>query len=152
MVGEEGRKWAGLGREERRRRVVEQVGGFVDGLVDGEDGGKGKGKGREEPVQILEMEWVKERWSEGAPNPVPGLGGFVGVEEEEEEGGGVEAMKKPLGGLHFVGTETADVWRGYMDGAVRSGERGAEEVVRALSGDGGGEKGRAILQSGGFGR
>ena len=30
------------------------------------------------------------------------------------------------------GTETADYWNGYMDGAVRSGERAAKEVLGAL--------------------
>jgi len=35
--------------------------------------------------------------------------------------------------VHFVGTETAYEWKGYMDGAVRSGERGATEVVDALT-------------------
>ncbi|WP_372510321.1 FAD-dependent oxidoreductase [Actinomadura madurae] len=33
----------------------------------------------------------------------------------------------PLGG-----TETSDYWTGYMDGAVRSGERVAKEVHAAL--------------------
>jgi monoamine oxidase len=34
--------------------------------------------------------------------------------------------------VHFVGTETASEWKGYMEGAVRAGERGAKEVVEAL--------------------
>ena len=42
------------------------------------------------------------------------------------------ALKEPRGNLHFVGTETSDVWSGYMEGAVRSGVRGAKEVVDAL--------------------
>jgi monoamine oxidase len=35
-------------------------------------------------------------------------------------------------GIHWAGTETSDYWQGYMDGAVRSGERVATEVSTAL--------------------
>jgi monoamine oxidase len=34
--------------------------------------------------------------------------------------------------VHFAGTETADYWLGYMDGAVRAGERAARDVLAAL--------------------
>jgi monoamine oxidase len=33
--------------------------------------------------------------------------------------------------VHWAGTETATYWNGYMDGAVRSGERAAQEVLGA---------------------
>ena len=39
---------------------------------------------------------------------------------------------KPYKHVHWAGTETADYWNGYMDGAVRSGERAAKEVLKAL--------------------
>jgi monoamine oxidase len=41
-------------------------------------------------------------------------------------------LRAPNGRIHWAGTETADYWAGYMDGAVRSGERAAKEVLRAL--------------------
>jgi len=31
--------------------------------------------------------------------------------------------------LHWAGAETSDVWNGYMDAGVRSGERAAAEVL-----------------------
>ena len=34
--------------------------------------------------------------------------------------------------IHWAGTETSDYWAGYMDGAVRSGERAAAEVIERL--------------------
>jgi monoamine oxidase len=37
-----------------------------------------------------------------------------------------------VGRIHWAGTETATVWTGYMDGAVRSGQRVAKEVARLL--------------------
>jgi monoamine oxidase len=33
--------------------------------------------------------------------------------------------------VHWAGTETSTYWYGYMDGAVRSGERVAAEVLKA---------------------
>jgi monoamine oxidase len=36
--------------------------------------------------------------------------------------------------VHWAGTETADAHLGFMEGAVRAGERAAGEVVRALRG------------------
>ncbi len=42
------------------------------------------------------------------------------------------ALRAPVGRIHWAGTETAEVFTGYMDGAVRSGERAASEVLAAL--------------------
>ncbi len=42
-------------------------------------------------------------------------------------------LREPVGRIHWAGTETATVFAGYMDGAVRSGERAAAEVVELLS-------------------
>ena len=41
-------------------------------------------------------------------------------------------LNKPFRHVHWAGTETAIYWTGYMDGAVRSGERAAKEVLKAL--------------------
>jgi len=41
------------------------------------------------------------------------------------------AIRRPEGRVHFAGTETAAVWTGYVEGAVRSGERAADEVLSA---------------------
>jgi monoamine oxidase len=38
-------------------------------------------------------------------------------------------LAQPEGRIHFAGTETADIWYGYIEGAVRAGERAAEEVL-----------------------
>ncbi|MEM6800307.1 MAG: FAD-dependent oxidoreductase, partial [Bacteroidota bacterium] len=41
-------------------------------------------------------------------------------------------LRKPVGHIHWAGTETAEEWNGYMEGAIRSEERAAEEVVALL--------------------
>jgi monoamine oxidase len=43
-------------------------------------------------------------------------------------------LRKPVDGIFWAGTETADEWTGFLDGAVRSGQRAADEVHRALAG------------------
>jgi monoamine oxidase len=42
------------------------------------------------------------------------------------------AIREPVGRIHWAGTETSTYWNGYMDGAVRSGERASAEVLKLL--------------------
>jgi len=42
------------------------------------------------------------------------------------------AIRAPVGRVHWAGSETSTFWAGYMDGAVRSGERVAREVLAKL--------------------
>lgn len=46
---------------------------------------------------------------------------------------GPDALRESSGNLHFAGTETAGEWKGYMEGAIRSGERAAAEVVKSFN-------------------
>ncbi|KAF5863662.1 hypothetical protein ETB97_009595 [Aspergillus alliaceus] len=40
------------------------------------------------------------------------------------------SLKAQHGRLHFAGTETASCWTGFMDGAIRFGERAAAEFLK----------------------
>jgi len=40
-----------------------------------------------------------------------------------------EAIRAPVGRIHWAGAETATLWNGYMDGALRSGVRAAKEAL-----------------------
>jgi monoamine oxidase len=42
------------------------------------------------------------------------------------------ARSDPVGPLHWAGAETAEAWYGHMEGAVRAGERAADEALAAL--------------------
>ncbi|CAL3970335.1 unnamed protein product [Diplocarpon coronariae] len=112
--GAPGIAWSKLPQHERRSQVLAQVSSIF-----------GKKEDVYKPVEIFEQEWTKEEYSRGAPCPIMGPGVLTRVGE---------ALAEPVGNLHFIGTETSDVWRGYMEGAVRSGIRGAEEVVQSLKG------------------
>ncbi|WP_158890838.1 flavin monoamine oxidase family protein [Amycolatopsis anabasis] len=70
------------------------------------------------------------------------LGGIVQDWTREEYAGGVVSMPwgdhprlprllaQRVGPIHFAGEHTADLWETSMDGALRSGERAADEVTR----------------------
>ncbi|MEO5875948.1 MAG: FAD-dependent oxidoreductase [Streptosporangiaceae bacterium] len=76
------------------------------------------------PVRTAFQRWDNETWSGGGPVGITAPGVLT------EFG---PALREPCGPLHWAGTETATYWTGYMDGAVRSGERVAAEVVSALA-------------------
>jgi monoamine oxidase len=75
------------------------------------------------PRQLVEQNWSTEPWTRGcyAGYMPPGVWSDFGA-----------ALRQPVGRLHWAGTETAEVFNGYMDGAVRSGERAATEVTARL--------------------
>ena len=75
------------------------------------------------PADYFDMDWTAERWSRGGPTAIAGPGTL------SQYG---PALRAPVGRIHWAGTETADYWQGYMDGAVRSGERAANEVAALL--------------------
>jgi monoamine oxidase len=77
------------------------------------------------PNAYLEGLWSAEVWTRGDPV------GFTPPGVLLDFG---EFMRRPSGRIHWAGTETANYWMGYMDGAVRAGERAASEVLAELSG------------------
>jgi monoamine oxidase len=82
------------------------------------------GSAAAKPVAYYDKVWAAERYTRGAYgtyNP-PGVLTAFG-----------EATAAPIvGPIHFAGDGTSPLWPGYMDGAIRSGERAAAEVMRAL--------------------
>ena len=100
---------ARLPASERRRRALECLARLF-----GDDAGH--------PSSYFEQAWAEEKWSGGGPvsSPSPGTLSVYG-----------EELRRPSGRVHWAGAETATVWCGYMEGAVRSGERAAGEVLDA---------------------
>ncbi|MFG2530673.1 flavin monoamine oxidase family protein [Streptomyces sp. NPDC048516] len=43
------------------------------------------------------------------------------------------ALREPVGRIHWAGTESATLMHGLMEGAVRSGERAAQDILVALA-------------------
>jgi monoamine oxidase len=76
-----------------------------------------------QPQHYVDKAWPNDQWSRGC------YGGFMPPGGWLDHG---EALRTPIGPIHWAGAETATVWNGYMDGAVSSGRRAANEVIEAL--------------------
>jgi monoamine oxidase len=107
MEARGGVEWTGKSMEERKKKVVERLVSFW-----GQDAAK--------PIEYEDQDWPSDPWSRGCYMASPGPGILSSVGEE---------IRVPHGRVHWAGTETADRWAGYIDGAVRSGDRAAGEVL-----------------------
>ena len=106
LEGDEARR---LGREPaaiRRQAVVDSLARYF-------------GPRAAKPAGYRELDWQQEKWSGGC------YGTLFGANVWTRYG---PALRSPAGPIHWAGTETATVWAGYMEGAIRSGERVAAEV------------------------
>jgi monoamine oxidase len=110
IEGQEGRYW-GRQRAESRRNEVR------DCLV------RYFGERARSPKDYIELSWAEEEYSRGC------YAGFLPPGVLTSYG---EALRAPIGRLHWAGTETATEWNGYMDGALQAGERAAHEALAAL--------------------
>ncbi len=72
------------------------------------------------PVEYLERDWMSEEFSRGCYGAhfAPGVWSAYGP-----------ALRAPIGRIHWAGAECATVWNGYMEGAVRSGEQVADDLL-----------------------
>ena len=97
------------GLDDRQRRTV------VLGELADRFGAKARS-----PVDYIEQNWTTERYSGGGmiSHAPPGVLTEFG-----------SALREPCGRVHWAGTESSAVMCGWVDGAVRSGERAAAEVM-----------------------
>jgi monoamine oxidase len=72
------------------------------------------------PSDYIETAWWKEEWTRGCSmaHLPPGVLTRYG-----------HLLREPFGRVHWAGTETSTVSHGAIDGAVRSGERAATEIL-----------------------
>lgn len=72
------------------------------------------------PVELIETPWWKEEWTRGCSmaHLRPGILSKYGP-----------LLAQPWGRVHWAGTETSTTSHGAIDGAVRSGERAAAEIL-----------------------
>jgi monoamine oxidase len=74
--------------------------------------------------RYIEKSWAEEEWTRGCYGCYMPPGAWTSFGE---------ALRAPIGPIHWAGAETATIWNGYMDGAVRSGERATAEALRSLA-------------------
>jgi monoamine oxidase len=75
------------------------------------------------PDDYVERLWAEEEWTRGCYGCHMPTGAWTSYGP---------ALHAPIGPLHWAGAEYAHVWNGYMDGAVRSGEAAAAEMLEVL--------------------
>ncbi|KKY20024.1 putative flavin-containing amine [Phaeomoniella chlamydospora] len=117
LGGDPGRAWSHLSDPERLDSLLQQVAQLFTPNNDLDSV-------KQNFIEIMAYEWTKDEFAGwGCPCTAlpPGILTTSG-----------DALGKPVGDLHFIGTETAGVWKGYMEGALRTGERGAAEVVAEI--------------------
>ena len=72
------------------------------------------------PLFYLDHCWAEEEFTRGCYAGVMPTGAWTSLGK---------SLREPVGRIHWAGTETAEIWNGYIDGAIRSGERAAAEVL-----------------------
>jgi monoamine oxidase len=75
------------------------------------------------PDDYVERLWAEEEWTRGCYGCHMPTGAWTNYGP---------ALHAPIGPLHWAGAEYAQVWNGYMDGAVRSGDATAAEVLEQI--------------------
>ena len=112
MEADDGRTWARRTEAERRDAAVACLVRYF-------------GPRAAHPIEYVERDWMAEEFSRGCYGAhfTPGVWTAYG-----------EALRAPIGAIHWAGAECAAVWNGYMEGAVRSGEQAADEVLAQLGG------------------
>ncbi|KAN0040660.1 hypothetical protein ACTA71_008998 [Dictyostelium dimigraforme] len=73
------------------------------------------------PKHYIDRDWTKNQWSKG------GYGCIIGSNNNYHSLN--ESLRKPIGNIHFAGTETSTEWSGYMEGALESAERVSNEII-----------------------
>lgn len=110
MEGNDSRRFYGASAATRRHAALDSLARYF-------------GEPARHPIGYTDLAWAEEPYTRGAYgsyNP-PGVLTALG-----------DAASLRVGSLHFAGADTSALWPGYMDGAIRSGERAAAEALRAL--------------------
>ena len=110
VVGRAGRSFGEMTPVDRRAKILDELARFF-------------GDEARRPLDYAEMDWSREPFSGGCPTGVFRPGTIIACGE---------ALRAPAGRVHWAGTETARQCTGYMEGALESGDRVADEVLVAL--------------------
>jgi monoamine oxidase len=79
------------------------------------------------PDALVVQDWSAEEWTRGC------YAAHFPASVWTDYG---SAFRAPCGRIHWAGTETSSEWHGYMEGALRSGSRAAEEMLRSDASNG----------------
>jgi len=103
-------KWADKTQEERRDFVIKSL---VNAF----------GEAAKNFADYTDQAWSADQWRRGGygTQVTPGTWTTVG-----------KAWQETNGHIHWAGTDSAEVWNGYVEGALFSGKRAAEQILSVL--------------------
>ncbi len=110
IEGREADKYTDMDAQQRKKIVLSQFATYF-------------GSEALTPEQYHDFCWRDEEWSKGC------YAGIAGPQVISQVG---YTIRKPHGAVFWAGTETAKEYMGYFEGAVRAGERAADEVKNWL--------------------
>lgn len=110
VEGNDARNFIDMPQAIRKQLIIEKVIRFL-------------GEEASNPIEYIDKCWTEEEWTRGC------YVGLMGPNTLTQFG---PILRKPFGLIHFAGTETAQKWNGYLDGAIESGYRAADEVSKGL--------------------
>jgi len=111
LGGPEARRRAQLDEEERQNMLLREI-------------AEALGEGALHPVGVNEAVWVGDQWSSG------GYNAFIKTHHPADA---AWHLARWPGAVRFAGAELDDTFAGYVEGAIRSGRRVANEVALDLA-------------------
>lgn len=111
LEGEAARTCGRMSQEERRQAVIDCSVRYL-------------GEQARKVEDYFELNWSAEPWTRGC------YGAHFPTGVWTQFG---HALRAPVGRIHWAGTETATRWMGYMEGALESGIRAAQEVLEIMA-------------------
>lgn len=104
ITGRPAEGWSARPADERRRLILEALVAWF-------------GPQAAHPLLLHETDWSEQPFTGGAPVVLFPAGALR------------PALRAPVGRIHWAGTETAQAFTGFMEGALESGERAAAEIL-----------------------
>lgn len=106
IAGSDAVRWSDRPTAERRDHVLEYLCRYF-------------GPQASDPLAYVDEDWSRTHWSTGGYNAVMTPGTLMYG----------DVLREPVGRVRWAGSETALEWPGFMEGAVSSGQRVANEIL-----------------------
>jgi monoamine oxidase len=107
MNGSAAQQWADASHDDRRAQVLADI-------------ARALGSQALSPSDFVENNWNREPWSQGGYSCIPSTGALTSLNA---------TLDAPEGRIHWAGSDISPEWSGYVEGALRSGERVANEIL-----------------------
>ena len=111
ISGDKAREWSQNLKSERKEACIDQLVGYF-------------GSRANEVIEYHEKDWMADEWTRGC---------YVGYMPPNVLSVYGNNLKEPTGRIHWAGTETSEIWNGYIEGAIISGERAAAEITKIFN-------------------